>query len=310
MTSLAHLVAEILQARNFEVSQRDGYTFARRDGREVVFFLMASPDRAAADAFVARFKNGPAKKVIATLEPVPSVFLESLDRSVALWDRAALEHEIGRTRIEQVVGDKDHGLVDELLADDFPRMVSPELLEDIQSPSVGERIVRPVVGSEDIRELSRKTVSGFRYRLELVPHYVFGYVCPLYMDEQKVGVEKGTLSVNGLTHKVESWNERTEVVYALETAHKTLEPAIGVVDARKQARRELARVNSYERETVREENHVTITEKRKIAPREDEIVLEDRGVFYIPIWCVEGVHGIMIVNAGTGKIVSEDYYRI
>jgi hypothetical protein len=33
-------------------------------------------------------------------------------------------------------------------------------------------------------------------------------------------------------------------------------------------------------------------------------------VFYIPIWCVEGIHGIMIVNAGTGKIVSEDYYRL
>jgi hypothetical protein len=310
MTSLAHLVTEILQARDFEVYPRDGYMLARREGREVVFFLMPTPDRAAADAFVARFKSGPAKKVIATLSPVPPAFLGSLDRSVTLWDRAALEHEIGRTRIERVVGDKDHGLVDELLADDFPRMVSPELLEDIQDPSVGERIVRPVVGSEDIRELSRKTVSGFRYRLELVPHYVFGYICPLYMDGEKVGVEKGSLSVNGLTHKVESWNDRTEVVYALETTHKTLEPAIGAEGARKQARKELVRVNSYERETVREENHVTITEKRKIAPREDEIALEDRGVFYIPIWCVEGVHGIMIVNAGTGKIVSEDYYRL
>jgi hypothetical protein len=200
--------------------------------------------------------------------------------------------------------------VDELVADDYPKLVSPELLEDVKDASVGERIVRPVLGAEDIRELSRKTVSGFRYRLELVPHYVYGYICPLYMDAEKVGVERGTLSVNGLTHKVESWNERTEVVYALEITHRTLEPAIVTEDARRLAKRELVRVNSYDKESIREENHVTITEKRKVIPREDEIQLEDRGVFYIPIWCVEGVHGIIIVNASSGKIVSEDYYRL
>lgn len=283
---------------------------ARKDGREIVFLLMRTVDRAAADAFLAKFKSNPCKKVIATLEAIPPAFLDNLDRSVTVWDRGALEHEIGRTRIERVVGDRDHGLVDELVAEDYPRLVSPELLEDVRDASVGERIVRPVLGVEDIRELSRKTVSGFRYRLELVPHYVYGYICPLYMGEEKVGVERGVLSVNGLTHKVESWNERTEVVYALEVSHRTLEPAIATEDARRVAKRELVRVNAYDKELIREENHVTITEKRKVAPREEDIQLEDRGVFYIPIWCVEGVHGIIIVNASSGKIVSEDYYRL
>jgi uncharacterized protein (TIGR02186 family) len=86
--------------------------------------------------------------------------------------------------------------------------------------------------------------------------------------------------------------------------------AIATEDARRVAKRELVRVNAYNKELIREENHVTITEKRKVAPREEVIQLEDRGIFYIPIWCVEGVHGIMIINAGTGKIVSEDYYRL
>ncbi len=283
---------------------------ARKDGREIVFLLMNTVDRASADAFLAKFKSNPCKKVIATLETIPPAFLDNLDRSVTVWDRGALEHEIGRTRIERVVGDRDHGLVDELVADDFPKLVSPELLEDVRDASVGERIVRPVLGIEDIRELSRKTVSGFRYRLELVPHYVYGYLCPLFMGEEKVGVERGMLSVNALTHKVESWNDRTEVVYALEVSHRTLEPAITTEDARRVAKRELVRVNAYDKEIIREENHVTITEKRKVAPREEDIQLEDRGVFYIPIWCVEGVHGIIIVNASSGKIVSEDYYRL
>lgn len=307
---MAKLVAEILQARDFEVIEREDHMLARKDGREIVFLLMRTVDRAAADAFLAKFKNNPCKKVIATLETIPPAFLDNLDRSVTVWDRSALEHEIGRTRIERVVGDRDHGLVDELVADDYPKLVSPELLEDVRDASVGERIVRPVMGIEDIRELSRKTVSGFRYRLELVPHYVYGYICPLYMGEEKVGVERGMLSVNGLTHKVESWNERVDVVYALEVSHRTLEPAITTEDARRVAKRELVRVNAYDKEIIREENHVTITEKRKVAPREEDIQLEDRGVYYIPIWCVEGVHGIIIVNASSGKIVSEDYYRL
>jgi hypothetical protein len=262
------------------------------------------------DAFLTRFKDFPGKKIIATLEIIPPSFVEKLDRSVVLWDREALEHEIGRTRIEKVMGDRDRGLVDELVADDYPKMVSPELLEDIPEPSVGERIIRPIIGAEDVKELSRQTVAGFRHRLELVPHYVYGYICPLYMGDEKVSVERGLLSINGLTHKVESWSEKTDVVYGLEVAYKRLEPSISEEEAKRLARRELLRVNSYDKENVREENHVTITEKKRVAPKEDEIVLEGRGTFYIPIWCVEGVHGIMIINAGTGKIVSEDYYRL
>ncbi len=310
MTSLALLVSEILQARDFQTSQEDGYLLARKGPSEVVFCLLSTLDRPVVDAFMTRFKDHAGKKIIATLEAVPPSFIETLDRSVTIWDRDALEHEIGRTRIERVMGDRDHGLVDELVADDFPKLVSPELLEDISEPSVGERIVRPVIGVDDVKELSRQTVAGFRHRLELVPHYVYGYICPLYMGGEKVSVERGILSINGLTHKVESWSEKTDVVYALEVAHKRLEPSISMEDAKRLARRELIRVNSYEKENIREENHVTITEKKKVSPKEDEIVMEDRGVFYIPIWCVEGVHGIMVINAGTGKIVSEDYYRL
>jgi hypothetical protein len=310
LTSLAHLVTEILQAREFQITERDGYLMARRGDKEVVFCLLPSLDRPAVDAFLDKFKDYPGKKVLVTLEALPTSFVESIDRSVTLWDREALEHEIGRTRIEKVMGERDRGLVDELVADDFPKMVSPEALESMQEGSVGERIVRPVVGPEDVKELSRQTVAGFRHRLELVPHFVYGYVCPLYMGEEKVGVEKGLLSINGLTHKVESWSDKTDVVYNIDISHKRLEPSISGDDARKLAKRELVRVNSYEKENIHEENHVTITEKKKVSPREDEIVLEDRGIFYIPIWCVEGVHGIMIINAGTGKIVSEDYYRL
>lgn len=309
MTSLSTVVGEILQSRDFKLSEKDGYLLARKGSSEVVFCLLDFLDRGAVDHFVTRFRDHPGKRVLAVLEDVPPSMMETLDRTVVVWDREVLEHEIGRTRIEQMVGGRDHGMVDELVADDFPAMVPPEALESIHETAVGERIVRPVIGVEDVREISEKAVSGFHYCLELVPHYVYGYACPLYAGAKKVGVERGMLSVNGLTCKVEQWNERTDVVYALDTSHKLLEPSIGPQEAEELARRELIRVNSFEKEHVHEERHVTITERTKVSPREDEIVLEDRGTYFMPIWCVEGIHGVMAINAGTGKVVSEDYYR-
>ena len=37
--------------------------------------------------------------------------------------------------------------------------------------------------------------------------------------------------------------------------------------------------------------------------------LEKRGLVMVPVWCVEGSHGVMILDATTGKIISEDYYQ-
>ncbi len=310
LTSLYAVVTEILQSRDFQVSERDGYLFGKRGESEVVFCLLASADRSMIDAFLSRFKDFRGRKVIATLEALPPALLDSLDHSVVVWDREALGHEIGRTRIERIVGERDHGLVDELVADDYPRVVSPEQLDKLTDAGVGERIVRPVITIDHVKEISRQTVAGFQHRLELVPHYVYAYTCPLYMDGAKVSEERGLLSVNGLTHRVEPWSERTDIVYALEVSHKRLEPTIDEREAMKLARRELLRVHTYEKERIHEENHVTVMEKKRVSPKEEEIVLEDRGLFFIPIWCVEGVNGVMIINAGTGKIVSEDYYRL
>jgi hypothetical protein len=63
-------------------------------------------------------------------------------------------------------------------------------------------------------------------------------------------------------------------------------------------------------EFVNDQEHVTVKERKKVAPAREEIQLTPLGLYYLPVWCVEGVHGVMLINAGTGKIVSEDYYRL
>jgi hypothetical protein len=309
LTSLKALVTEILESREFQVQERDGFLLARKGEVEVALCLLGAGDDKLL-TFLDRFRDFSGKKVIVSLGAIPEIPPERLDSRVVFWDREAVEHEIGRTHLERLVGDKDHGLVDELVADDYPRMVSEADLQRLQGAEVGERIIRPTIDIQDVKEIGMRTVGGFRHRLELVPYYLFDYSCDLYLDGEKIGTEKGRLSINGLTKKAERWGENLDVVYALEQGHRRLEPGIDVEAARNAARQEVLRLHTSEREVVRDQSHVTVKEKKKVAPREQDVVLQPQGIYYLPVWCVEGVHGVMIINAGTGKIVSEDYYRV
>lgn len=310
MTSLQDFVTEILRSRDFAVSEREGYLLAKKGEAEVIFCLIGAGEERSALAFLDKFKRFRGKKVIVALVPLPEIPPEKLDPNLMVWDREALAQEVGRMHLERLMGDKDQGLVDELLADDYPRMVSPAELSMLKDAEVGERIVRPTIDVRDVKEIGMRTVGGFRHRLELVPYYVFDYACPLFSEDKVLGEEKGRLAVNALTSKVETWSERLEVVYALEQGHRRLDPVINQDVARTLAQKEVIRTHTQEREVVRDESHVTVVERKKVSPRPDQIIMQSLGIFYLPIWCVEGVHGVMIVNAGTGKIISEDYYKV
>jgi hypothetical protein len=310
VASLRSYMVEILQSRDFESIDRDGYLIGKKGTLEVAFCLIGAGEAGNLPAFLDSFKTFKGKKVIVALEPLPEVPPERLDQNIIVWDREAVEREIGRLHVERLVGEKDHSLVDELVADDYPRMVSSEELERLQSTEVGDRIIRPIIDVGDVREIGMRTVGGFRHRLELVPYHLYSYSCALYLGDAKVGEEKGSVAINELTRKAEPWTGNLDVVYALEVTHQRLEPTIDADTARALARQEVLRMHTSEREVVHDEGHTTLTEKKKVAPRESDITLEDRGVFYLPIWCVEGVHGVLIINAGTGKIMSEDYYKM
>ena len=309
MTSLRDIISEILQSRDFRTSDLDGFLLAKRKDVEVVFLLLAKKDTGALTAFQERFKDFKGKRVIATLIPLPEPSISKLDERTIIWDREAIEHEIGRVHIENIVGEKDHGLVDEFGADDYPKMVTPEDLDKATDQDFGEKIVKPIVDVNDVKQIAAQTVAGFRHRLELVPHYVFRYKAPLYIDDNRLGVETGLLAVNGLTHKVDSWPTNLEIVFSLEVTHKRLEPLIDTDEAKNLVMQEIMKRHTFERDIVKEENHVTMTEKKRVSPKSDSVELEDMGIFYLPIWCIEGVKGVMILNASTGKIISEDYYR-
>jgi hypothetical protein len=306
MTSLKRVISEILFSRDFEVWEEDDHLFGRKEEVNVVFCILPEYDKAGAGRFLDEYEEFEGTKIIATLDNMPR---GSKEEKVYIWDREAIEHEIGRTRVEKILGEENHGLLDEISADDYPQMVSQEELEMMDVAEVGERIIRPVIGIDDIKEISRQTVGGFRHRLELVPHFVFEYRCKLEVNGEEMVSKSGMLAVNALTRKVEVWKEEFDTVYAIELNHRRLEPMIDIDEAREAVQEEVISLHTYEKELIKDDGKVTVMEKKVLSPNPEDVVLAGNGLFYLPVWCIEGVHGVMIINAGTGKIISEDYYR-
>lgn len=306
MTSLKRVISEILFSRDFEVREESDHLFGTKGDVNVVFCILPEYDKEGAGRFLDEYEKFEGTKIIATLDNMPKVATEE---KVFIWDREAIEHEIGRTRVEKILGEENHGLLDEISADDYPQLVSQEELELMDVAEVGERIIRPVIGIDDIKEISRQTVGGFRHRLELVPHYVFEYRCRLDVNGEEMVSKNGTLAVNALTRKVEVWKEDFDTVYAIELNHRRLEPMIDIDEARGAVQEEIINIHTYEKELIKDDGKVTVMEKKVLSPRPEDVVLAGKGLFYLPVWCIEGVHGVMIINAGTGKIISEDYYR-
>jgi hypothetical protein len=162
--------------------------------------------------------------------------------------------------------------------------------------------------SADVKEIGSKTVGGFRYRLELVPHHLFRYEAAVRIDGVECGRVKGQIAINALTGVMAEWPVDSETVKSIEEAHRVLEPVVEREEARAAAKKSIVALHTAERDVVMEAHGAVITERKRVMPSEAEVQLEDIGLFFLPIWLVEGLRGVLIINAATGKIVSEDLY--
>jgi hypothetical protein len=245
--------------------------------------------------------------------------------NILLWDRKKLEEEIGRAVLSGAAGESGaHELLESIeggpdIADEAPQAIPEISLEvepvPIKTPPVreddsGELIMKPRMTINEVSEISKKIVQGFRFDLELIPYYVFEYSCELLVEGQTTPqTSSGTIAVNGLTNSAETWDFPFETVLDLETTHTKLEPKVDENRAFETAKETSIALNTREIQTVDDRGAVTIYEKKKVRPKEGAIEINRRGLVYLPVWCVEGSNGVMIINATTGKVVKEDIYR-
>ncbi len=303
MTILNAVLKEILETRGFLVDQVGPFVRGRRDSIELHFFPYSRHSPAAMEELIRTAPAIKGKVVLAALVPLAESTLAALPPGLVVWDREAVEHEIGRTHIEKLVGEEDHGLIDDLYADDVP------IIDDDPSGVGEERILPMRTSLQDVVELSSKTVGGYSHRLELVPHYLFSYHVPLFVGEGKVGGREGNMAVNALTKDVRPWDQVPETVTNLDQGYKRLEPVLEEEDASAIVRATVEREHTYERDMIRENGQVTMTERVTVHPRLDLGSVKPLGIYYVPIWCVEGTKGVMIIDASNGKVLSEDYFR-
>jgi len=305
VATLKDYMVRILRSRGFSVEEKDGYLYGRRDDISVV--VMAASDMLAEDAqdFVRNVSGFAGRKVVASLSKVDEGVQSFLQKSgVHYWGREEIEHEIGNLSLETVGDSKGRSLIDEVIADDMPQRPSeppeqaiPVIVESAEEKT--ERIVKPHFGLEDVKYLARHEIQGYKFELELVPHYLFHFVLNLEHGKQKAGIA----AVNALTSHVETWRWGFELVDSIDLPHSKREPRIDYEKAKQIAQDLVAKEYKSHTETVRDFGHSEIIERKR--SQKDSMVLEPKGLVYLPVWCIEGTNGAMIVNSSSGKIISE-----
>jgi len=305
VSTLRDYMVEILKSRDFSIEEKEGYLYGRRDDISIV--IMAASDMLMEDVedFVKNMSGFSGRKVVASLGKVDDSVQNYLQNSgVHYWGREEIEHEIGSMKLETVSRGAGKSLIDEVISDDLPeRLLEPPeqaipvIVESTQERA--ERIVKPNFGLEEVKHLARHEIQGHKFELELVPHYLFHYVLNLEGGKQKAGIA----AVNALTSHVETWRWGFELVDSIDVISSKREPKIDQGKAMKIAHDFIGKEYKSHAETVKDFGHSEIIERRK--PLSDPMVIEFKGLVYLPVWCVEGKGGAMIVNSSSGKIISE-----
>lgn len=305
MNTLKDHLTEILRSRDFEVVEKDGYLYGSREDVSVV--VMAASDMLSEDVddFVRNVADFHGRKIVASIgkldENVQSLLQK---RGIYYWDREDVEHEIGSMHLRSLGEAAIKSLLDEVISDELPQRPAeppeqsiPIIVESAVERS--ERIVKPNFSLEDVKYLARHEVQGYRYELELVPHYLFHYVLNIDDTKQRAGI----VAVNALTGQIETWRWGFELVDSIDAQHTRREPKVEQEKAGELAREAIAKEYRSFTEEVRDFGHSEIIERKK--PQKDPMVIEPKGLVYLPVWCVEGKGGAMIVNSSSGKIISE-----
>jgi len=305
VSTLRDYLVQILRSRDFSVDEKDGYIYGTREDVSVVIATAGEMLMDDVQDFVKNVGNFPGRKIVASIgkmdESVHS-FLQS--EGVHYWGREEIEHEVGNLQLSAATNSHGKSLIDDVISDERPQKLAeppeqavPVIVESAEERS--ERIVRPHFLLEDVKYLARHEIQGYKYDLELVPHYLFHFVLTDSDGKQKAGIA----AVNALTSQVEIWRWGFELVDSLDMPHAKREPKLDYEGAKQIAQDMVMKEYKSHTETVKDFGHSEIIERKR--SKEEGVAVEPKGLVYLPVWCVEGKNGAMIVNSSSGKIISE-----
>ena len=318
MVSLKNIITHILQNHGFEVYERDDILYGEKLHDCVTVGIYENVTVNDVREHANKISDTEGRHIICVLEAGDVAIEEARRTGLLIWKRQDLEGELGRAMVNHINQAEDEVIFTGLLRkkehilDQSPepdvqiREVAPVIIETLGTEGQ-QSILKSQLTLEDVKEIADQPIQGLKHDLELVPHYVFNYTCTYEGKDGQEVQGKGTIAVNALTGKYTGWDIEPEI----ETDpghHIQMEPKIDEENAIKIAVHAVAQLNTEFKEVIVERDHATIIEKATFKPEEDKIKLERQTLSMVPVWCVEGKHGVMILDGITGKIISEDYY--
>ncbi|MCK4758372.1 MAG: hypothetical protein KAS67_07965 [Thermoplasmata archaeon] len=314
MVTLKGILVHLLQNHEFDVSEKDDILLGQKEGQLVILGFADECTREYIDGFRDKVKTMGGTMIVASMKrPEPAIYDYAENHSVTIWDSQDIEKEIGSIIFDHVNSGGSSSLR-------FGEIIRAEIIDGRHSESgsfiniddIGydESVIiqAPKLHLDDVKEISQKTVKGFKYELELVPHFLFEY---LAIYSGKGNIEKkfnGLLLVNAYTGIVTTGTGVPNLIDTIDIPHIKIEPKIDLDEATRVATSKVIEVNTEFDDVVIEKEHTVITEKTEFKPAEEDITMNLKGMIHVPVWCVEGTNGVMIINAATGKVVSEEYY--
>jgi hypothetical protein len=144
--------------------------------------------------------------------------------------------------------------------------------------------------------------------LELVPMHAFRYACKLEAKGAPSIPKQGLLVVDAVTGAA---REAPEPVFgALTTPAERIQALYPEEDAATAAKRKVVELHTQK---VRVKNSLgrnsLIVEDRMVRPDPRTMLLEPQGLWWAPVWRLEGQNGTVRLNATTGAIEEEKLKR-
>jgi hypothetical protein len=229
---------------------------------------------------------------------------------IVLWSREYFEAEIGRVVLNEAEGIKrEHGeeLFEQILGffDSEDEEETPIVTLEATDQ---ELVLVPVIGMEAASNIGGKRVKHpFKFDLQLVPFYIFDYHCEVVgKSHQKPKKMMGTIGVNGLTGDAERWIRKVDARATIEAPHSKLEPKISQEDSETSATDLAIRINTRMVQSTDRKPHVTVYEQKFVKPNPDAIELDFKGLYYVPMWCIVGTNGLVVIDATSGEVLREE----
>jgi hypothetical protein len=289
------LASMVLEAHLYKI---EGTTaniiFADKDGKKLAALVYTDDANKKTIHNFADHAESDKKLIIA----MKSIGTEPYHLGIPVWNRERFMLEVGKCRLAKAEG---RAFISEI----------PELrdIENIVVEVQGTgKIIKPAIGESDAMELAKDIKDAFKIDLMLTPihlfRFKFTYKGAEDMDAAKEGAEpefiSGLIGVNATNSQADFWDEGILTVDNVKGLHHWLEPVHSQESCIEEATKSIPKRT--------EDGATIIFERIELKPDRTTLTIEHRGLYYLPVWSIEGSSGMMQIDAVSGKALLKEIY--